>query len=310
MSTTPTIVEEPKTPVIVPEPVAAPAPVVEVPSTTEPAKAPEPGSDADRQAVDAYLTVRDEKKKRERGGKQARIDQLTREKHEAEEKAAKAETEAKEAKLKAEELAKKVPVEAPKPSSTEPKPRPKMADFTDVEEYHAAMALWAAEQRPAASAITPPVTPAAPAPDTKRQEEFDRFLERGKAFVVSHPDFNDTLQAAHVRGLTMSEQARQAITKLAAPEVVYWLAKPENDLAARNLMRMDDFQQVIEIGKIAERLAVKPSDFVSNAPQPPGIRLAGNSSPNAPTLQELAETDNDGYIRARKQQRRNGRSAR
>jgi len=301
MSTAPTIVEEPKPSAA--EPVVAPAPVVEPPATTEPQAQPEPGSDADRQAVDAYLTVRDEKKKRERGGKQARIDQLTREKHEAEEKAAKAEADAKVAQLKAEELAKKVPAEAPKPASTEPKPRPKMAEYTDVEEYHAAMALWAAEQRPAPAQAVPTTTPAAPAPDTKRQEEFDRFLERGKAFVVSHPDFNDTLQAAHVRGLTMSEQARQAITKLAAPEVVYWLAKPENDLAARNLMRMDDFQQVIEIGKIAERLAVKPSDFVSNAPQP-GTRLTGGTARPELALNEI--TDTDEYIRQRRQQRRTG----
>jgi hypothetical protein len=307
MSTTPTIVEEPKPPVVAPEPVAAPAPVVEPPATTEPAKEPEPGSDADRQAVDAYLTVRDEKKKHERGGKQAKIEQLTKEKAELEARAKDAEAKALAAQQKADDLAKKVPAEAPKPTSTEPKPRPKMADFQDVEEYHAAMALWAAEQRPVPAQAVPAPTTAAPAPDTKRQEEFDRFLERGKAFVVSHPDFNDTLQAAHVRGLTMSEQAGQAITKLAAPEVVYWLAKPENDLAARNLMRMDDFQQVIEIGKIAERLAVKPSDFVSNAPQP-GTRLTGSNARPQLALNEI--TDTDEYIRERKAQRRNGRSAR
>jgi hypothetical protein len=303
MSTTPTIVEEPKPPA--PEP--TPAPVVEPVVPAEPAKAPEPGSDADRQAVDAYLTVRDEKKKHERGGTQARIKQLIKEKSELEAKTKEAEAKAIEAQQKADELAKKVPAEAPKPASAEPKPRPKMAEYTDVEEYHAAMALWAAEQRPAPTQAVPTPTPAAPAPDTKRQEEFDRFLERGKAFVVSHPDFNDTLQAAHVRGLTMSEQARQAITKLAAPEVVYWLAKPENDLAARNLMRMDDFQQVIEIGKIAERLAVKPSDFVSNAPQP-GTRLTGSNARPQLALNEI--TDTDEYIRARKAERRNGRSAR
>ena len=292
------LVEEPKP--VTPEPVAASAPVVE---PVVPAKEPEPGSDADRQAVDAYLTVRDEKRKHERGGTQARIKQLIKEKSELEAKTKEAEAKAAEAQQKAEELAKKVPAEAPKPISTEPKPRPKMAEYTDVEEYHAAMALWAAEQRSAPAQAVPTPTPVAPAPDTKRQEEFDRFLERGKAFVVSHPDFNDTLQAAHVRGLTMSEQARQAITKLAAPEVVYWLAKPENDLAARNLMRMDDFQQVIEIGKIAERLAVKPSDFVSNAPQP-GTRLTGSNARPELALNEI--TDTDEYIRQRRQQKRTG----
>lgn len=299
----------PATPVVEPEKppveVPAPTPVVEPPPTTPPPE-PEAGSEADRQAVDAYLTVRDEKKRRERGGKQAKIEQLTREKHEAEEKAAKAEATAKEAQAKAEELAKKVPVEAPKTVTPEVKPRPKMADFTDVEEYHGAMALWAVEQRQAPAAALTPV-PEPPKTLEVRKEEFDRFLERGKTFVAGHPDFNATLEAAHIRGLTMSEQARVAITRLAAPEVAYWLAKPENDMAARKLMEMDAGMQTVEIGKIAERLAVKPSDFVSNAPQP-GTRLTGGNARPALALNEI--TDTDEYIRARKAERRNGRSAR
>jgi len=257
----------------------------------------------DRQAVDAYIAEREKKKRTKRGGAQTRIDELTREKAEADAKTAEA--------LKAVEEAKKTPpvveaskpvVEAPKVET--PKAAPKMAEYTDVDKYNADMALWAASQvKPAEVKIeAPPAAPKEPEYLKVRQEEFDKFLERGKTFMVAHSDFNEVLQAAHIRGLTMSEQARAAITKLAAPEVVYWLAKPENDLAARSLMKMDDFQQALEVGKIAERLAVKPSDFVSSAPAP-GIRLAGNAVTNTP-LNEI--TDTDEYIRQRRQAKRAG----
>jgi hypothetical protein len=248
----------------------------------------------DRQAVDAYINERNGKKRRERGGKQVKIEQLTREKHEAEEKAAEL--------AKQVEAAKAVPppvVETP-PAAEAPKTQPKMNEFQDVEQYYAAMALWAAKENGAKPAEIPKEVPKPALVDTLRKEEFDKFLEKGKSFIAGHPDFNTTLEAAHVRGLTMSEAGRVAITRLAAPEVAYWLAKPENDLAARNFMKLDDFQQVIEIGKIAERLAVKPSDFVSSAPSP-GIRLTGNARNDVP-LNEI--TDTDEYIRQRRQARR------
>lgn len=256
----------------------------------------------DRQAVDAYIAERDKAKKRKnRGGTQARIDELTREKADAEQKAADALKLADEAKKKAETP----PVEVPKPAETPkietPKEAPKMSAYTDVDKYNADMALWAASQL-GKPVETPKEAPKEPEYLKVRQEEFDRFLERGKAYVVSHPDFNTVLEAAHVRGLTMSEGARTAITRLAVPEVAYWLAKPENDLAARNLMKMDEMQQIVEIGRIAERLAVKPSDFVSSAPAP-GLRLAGNARNEVP-LNEI--TDTDEYIRQRRQARRVG----
>jgi hypothetical protein len=258
----------------------------------------------DRQAVDAYITERDKTKKRKnRGGAQARIDELTKEKADAEAKAATLEKEKTELAAKAPETK---PVETP--SVETPKTQPKMNEFTDVEQYYAAMALWAAKENGPTAVAAPAATPPPKEPEylQVRKEEFDKFLENGKKFVVAHPDFDATLQAAHVRGLTMSEMARTTITRLAVPEVAYWLAKPENDLAARTFMKMDDLQQSAEVGKIAERLAVRPSDFVSNAPSP-GIRLTGNTNGVRPSLQELAEQNQtDEYLRERKMQKRSG----
>lgn len=258
----------------------------------------------EQQTIDAYLEERKERKDQKRkerggvGGKQARIDQLTKEKAELEERA------------KTAEAAKVVPpVEPPKPAVEEPKPaetvtaRPKMADFNDVDEYHAAMALWAVEEksRTKAAPIVVPKEEPKPEPVIQvRKDEFDKFLEEGKRFVAGHPDFDMVLQAAHVRGLTLSEAARVEITRKAAPGVAYWLAKPENDLVARNLMKMDDAGQLVEIGRIMERLAVSPTDFISDAPSP-GIRLTnGNTRSTIP----IGSMDTDDYIRMRKQERR------
>lgn len=278
-----------------------PPPKVEI-ETTTPEQAAEPPKveevvltpeQIETNAVDAYLRERDydrKQKRKNRGGVQARIDELTKET----------------AKLKEVVEATKSVVEAPKPAETKaiepvveaPKAAPKMAEYTDVEKYNADMALWAAAQ----TKNVPVEVPKPPVVDTFRKEEFDKFLERGKVFVTSHPDFNMTLEAAHVRGLTMSEQARVAITRLAAPEVAYWLAKPENDLAARQFMKMDDFQQVIEVGKIAERLTVRASDFVSGAPAP-SSRLNGTTRAD---VQLDQVTDTDEWIRLRKQAKKTG----
>ena len=282
----------------------APPPEVKIETTTpavEPAKpAAEVVKEVVEEVTDDYIRRRNfdaKAKRKNRGGVQARIDELTKKTAELE---AKVEKPPEPAKVEAPVVP--AVVEVPK---AEPKAAPKMADYADIDKYNTDMALWAASQtRPAAvEAPKPAAEPPKPEPILQvRQEEFDRFLERGKQFIVSHPDFNEVLQAAHVRGLTMSEQARMAITKLAVPEVVYWLARPENDLAARTLMKMDDFQQSLEIGKIAERLTVRPSDFVSNAPAP-GVRLNGTTRTEVP-LNEI--TDTDEYIRQRRQARRAG----
>ena len=283
---------------------------VRPPVDVAPPDAPSP-SETD-QYLEQREQARQEKRKRKaRGGEQARIDELTkkaadleREKDELAKKVAEA------AKPKESEPVKAV--EAPKaeekPPVAVPKQQPRMNEFENVDDYHAAMALWAADER-AKTATKEPPQPAANSNPTYlqvRKEEFDKFLEKGKAFVAGHPDFNTTLEAAHVRGLTLSEAARIAITRLAVPEVVYWLARPENDLAARSLMGMDDLQQVVEVGRIAEKLAVSPTDFVSNAPAP-GMRLTNSNTRSTVPISQL---DTDDYIRMRKEQRRAGRGRR
>jgi hypothetical protein len=294
-----------------------PVPPPTIPEVTEQppeVTVPEP------QTVEAYLAEREQRERKKRGGKQARIDELTKEK---------AELEAKNAELakKAEEAAK---IEPPKPAPTTevppqatkevptapvvaPKAAPKIADYSDIDKYQTDLALWAAEQTKTsvqgnvqAPAAAPTPVPA-PAPvDSLRKEEFDRFLEEGKRFIQAHPDFNTRLEAAQIRGLTISDKARFEITKKAGAglQAAYWLTDPQNDLAARTFMQLNADDQLVEIGRIIERVSAKPSDFISNAPEP-GTRLSTSNVRQDVPLNEI--TDTDEYIRQRRQQRRTAR---
>ena len=107
-----------------------------------------------------------------------------------------------------------------------------------------------------------------------------QFLEKGKKLIAAHPDFNDKLQEAHSYGLTISTPAVAEIVRLGAPEVAYWLAKPENIEGAMRLMNMDPDQQIVEVGRVAQQL--EASGFAN-------------------------DPDTEDWINARKQARREGK---
>src|SRR5215469_6849796 len=100
----------------VPEPTIKPA--------TEVAAPEEP-------TVDAYLAERSERKRKERGGKQAKIDELTRKNAELEEKAKAAETAKAVEPAKPKEEPAKVDAPTPEPAKAveAPKAKPKMNEF-------------------------------------------------------------------------------------------------------------------------------------------------------------------------------------
>lgn len=285
----------------------APPTIPEIIPQVAPTEPPPPTPEvAEIIKTDSYLEERKVERERKRGGKQRRIDELTKEK---------AELAAKTVELEAKVAEKPPVVEEVKPVVEEkppevakvveiPKKQPRINEFENIDDYNAALALWAADERAKLAPVEKKLEEPQPVLQV-RKEEFDTFLEKGKSFMATHPDFNQRLQEATIRGLTISEQARAAITKLAVPEVVYWLADPTNDLAARKLMTMDEGMQAIEIGRIAERLSVSPADFVSNAPQP-GTRLTGGRAVAELPLSQI--TDTDEYIRQRRLQKRQGRS--
>lgn len=161
-------------------------------------------------------------------------------------------------------------------------------DANGTTEFTRQMAEWVIRQqekiiaRPAAAAVPPPQVD--PAREAELKKDYDDFLEVGREFMKRNADFDEVLDGAAKRGLTLDNQAQMAIIRLKAPEVIYWLAKPENDAAARAMMKLDGIGQIAEIGRIQERLKVHPEDFVSRAGEP-GKRLTGSANGGS------AETD-------------------
>lgn len=81
-----------------------------------------------------------------------------------------------------------------------------------------------------------------------------QFLEKAKKLIAAHPDFNDELQQAHSSGLTITPEAVAEIVRLCAPEVAYYLGKPENFEAAHGLMNMDADRQIVEVRRLSKQL--------------------------------------------------------
>lgn len=270
---------------------------------------------------DEYIQKREELRREKKGGIRYKIDKLTKATAEAE----KATKEMKE-KLAAMEKnaaptpAPVVPV-SPAPAAApviddKPDPRPTREQFQDDAAHTQAIAEWVVRQqnkilaKPAVAApATAPAVPAAPKEiqfnpqdpvHMQLKKEFDGFLFVGQDFIKRNPDFNDRLNAAAAKGLTLDNQAQRTIIRLAAPEILYYLAAPENEPEARKLMTMDGESQRDEIVRLAERLKVKPSDFVSSAP-PPGQHLT-NGSTRATIPRD--QMDPDDYIKLRIQERR------
>jgi len=301
------------TTILVPEKPAAEAPALSAEEQLSHANG-QPGTKTI--PTDEYIQKREEARKERRGGVQYKIDKLTKQATEAKKSA-----DEMAAKLAAMEQKQAVPPVVATPAVApavpdKPDPRPKREDFQDDTSHTTAIAEWVVRQQNKIVGAAVPVTPAAPEPPKEIQfnpqdpvhvqlkKEFDGFLFAGQDFIKRNPDFNDRLNAASAKGLTLNNQAQRAIIRLAAPEVLYYLADPQNEQEARKLMNMDGDGQIVEIARIAERLKVKPSDYVSSAP-PPGQKNLTNGNTRATIPRD--QMDPDDYIKMRIQERRSSK---
>lgn len=179
--------------------------------------------------------------------------------------------------------------------------RPIREECSNDAEFTQKMAEWVIRQQdkiaPKVAAVAAPAEPAKvdPVTEARLKEEYNGFLEAGNEFIKRNPDFNEVLDAAGKRGLTIDNRAQYTIIKLRVPQVAYYLARPENETTARKFMAMDGFMQSIEVARIAERLAAHPEDFVSSAGKP-GQRLNGG----AVTDVRAEEMDTDAYLAKRR----------
>lgn len=264
-----------------------------------------PAAPAAPVSTDEYIQKRNEEKREKRGGVQVRIDKLTRE-------ASRAKQEAEEVKAKLAAIEQQTVAPAPVVAEpVQPDLRPKRDAFADESAYTVAVAEWVVRQQnkivsAAAAKPAPPAQPAEVQFDAQNpahqqlKQEFDGFMQAGHEFRQRNPDFVERLNKAAEKGLTLNNEAQRAIIRLQAPAVLYWLAAPENEQHARSLMGMDANRQVIEVSRLAERLEVKPTDYVSNAPRPGQHIATGNTRATIPR----DKMEPDDYIAMRREERR------
>jgi hypothetical protein len=246
---------------------APPSEIVETPTIAEvekPADAPAPeakeGEDQDKAETAADASKPGEgdaednsPKKPNRTSAKERIAELTRQKHEAQQRAAQAE-----AKLKAYE-----------------QPAPKRADFGDDDDaYQTERAKWAAKaargdeaKHEADSAKTEADAAKAEAWSAQRAEISER-----------HPDFDETIKA--VPPSIFTEAVANAILESEmAADVAYVLAK---DLTrAKKFAALPPLQQGREIGRIESEIAASTPKPRKISSAPPPIETVGTKGPGS-----------------------------
>lgn len=181
---------------------------------------------------------------------QARIDKLTRERHEAERKA-----QFYEEALKA--------AQSPQEKSPE---KPARADFNDDDAYIEALTDYKASQAAEKAVAKVSQAQAENAQAQAARTVAQTYAERAKAFEAATADFNDVMQAADQ--IRVSAAARDAILESdLGPQLAYHLAKHPD--IAEKLGSMSPLAQVRELGRIEERLTTtKPTVATSKAPAP------------------------------------------
>lgn len=109
----------------------------------------------------------------------------------------------------------------------------------------------------------------------RRKQGWDGFYNKSQEYAKTHPDLFDSIREAGNRGIALPLDAQESIIALDnGPEVIYWLSRPENELAARRLGGLSGVRAAAEVGRISAQLELKPVP-VSKAPAP-GTRLSGS----------------------------------
>lgn len=124
------------------------------------------------------------------------------------------------------------------------------------------------------------------------KEDFERFQVAAKTFAESRPDWNARMNAVAEKGLKLDNAAHREILRLAAPEVVYYLADPANEQEARSIMALDRASQVLRIQQLAARKdLVRPTTAASG----PASSSGGNV--------RRSQMDPDAYISMRQKEK-------
>jgi hypothetical protein len=206
-----------------------------------------------------------EPQKPHKGGFQRRIDKLTREKSEAEQKAEYWRTQA----LRTEPEKKSETA----PPQAEGKPNP--ANFETQAEYLESLADWKVEQREKAREAKQQEE----SQRTQQQKALESYAEREKAFSVGKEDYDDVIQGAIADenpAFTSPAIASALVDYEYGPAAVYYLA--QNPDEAARLAKLSPTQIAREIGRLESKFAPSADTEtqknatpapVTKAPKPP-----------------------------------------
>jgi len=228
--------------------VSASSEAPEPPATTAPDSEPEEVQDTgtDGQPV--------------RGGSRVRrIDRLTRENAELQQRLAALE--------QSHRPAATVPSSPPPAPGSSPKPD--LNDFKTLEDYTEALTDWKLDQREARQKADEEKRSA----EARAQAEQDHWTAKEKAAQKAHPDYQELIDATPIPQGPGVMAARQALLEDdQGAEILYWLAR--NPAELQRIAGLSPARAILEIGKLSAAFPSpvtpeNPKPRISNAPKPP-----------------------------------------
>jgi hypothetical protein len=262
------VAAEPTAPVV-----AAEAPEVSTPDTAEASSVESKPPD---EAAETKKVLR---------GVQKRIDELTRAKHEAEQRGrAEAEHWRQQAYAQAQRLAE---IERNAPG-------PKFEQYNDIEAYSAAVARFEAEKAVKAGLegerqayANYQQEQAAIQQQQRAQQQYEQVLtSKLTAAEKKFPDFVEVITGPDLPGIQGTPAFNAILESDLGAEVMYYLGK--NPVKAHQLVGLSPLGQVREIGRL--EAAIQSGKLVSSAPPPPSTINSGKGSgPKDPTRMSYDE---------------------
>jgi len=259
--------------------------IVEIPEVVETPEVVSESTEEVDETAPASDTGKTEKKDKGKGRFSKRIDELTRERYEAQAATAAAQEQA--AQLR-EQLAKIQAQPRPEPehgtyrlTTNAPDGAPKRADYASDEEWLDARVDWRAEQRDKRNA------------EQERQQRDQSvhatYMERADHFTAEHPDFNEV-----VNGIRMAPDVAPGVQAaiMGRPngaEVAYYLG--QNPDVCEELSQMNPADAVAEIGAISYELMPKKTSPTPVKRVPAPLTPVGGSSRVAQNLSDIEDTD-------------------
>lgn len=286
--------ELPKAPVPAGEPVTDPvAGDAAASAGQEPSTEPDPEEVSAQEKDDASEAGKTLAKKRR--SYQTRIDELTKARLEAERRAADLERRLQAAAQPRSE-AKPEPVEATTPQTYTGIPKPSEDEvgtkYETYADYVDALTDWKLEEREARRAAL--------AAETQAREQHETlartYQEREAKARDKYADYTEVVGAASHIQITLPMRDFLADSDL-GPEIVYFLAQPDNHEEARRIASLPPHRAIAALGKVEARLeAAHPSGPssvappVSKAPEPPkpvGARSTGASTADPASINSI-----------------------